>query len=190
MSTTDLPFLAPIELTGYGVILRALENRDIQPIYETCQDQVTIDWTTIPTPYLMEHAEGYVHHPPSRIWAITLDPASVGDSEDPLGSHAREGSFCGSIELRVHSAEYVSLGYMSAPWARGRGLVTSAVRLVRDYAFDNGVQRFEIMAYPDNIGSRRVAEKAGLEFEGILRNRECQRGKIRDVAVYSAIPQD
>lgn len=190
MIIPDLPFLAPIKLSGYGVALRPLEERDIQPIYETCQDQVTIDWTTIPTPYLMEHAEGFVRNPPPRIWAVTVDPCSITDDQDPLTEIAHTGAFCGTIEVRVHSAHYVSLGYMSAPWARGRGLVTSAVRLVRDYAFDNGVQRFEIMAYPDNIGSRRVAEKAGLEFEGILRNRECQRGKIRDVAVYSAIPQD
>lgn len=56
MTATDLPFLAPIELTGYGVTLRALEERDIQPLFETCQEPATLEWTTIPNPYLYEHA--------------------------------------------------------------------------------------------------------------------------------------
>lgn len=188
MTATDLPFLAPIELTGYGVTLRALEERDIQPLFETCQEPATLEWTTIPNPYLYEHAEGFVRNPPPRIWAVTPALAAIADVEDPLAEFARTGAFCGSIELRVHSAHYVSLGYMSAPWARGRGLMISAVCLVRDYAFENGVQRFEIIAYPENLASRRVAEKAGLHCEGILRNREVQRGIMRDCAVYASIP--
>lgn len=82
------------------------------------------------------------------------------------------------------------MGYMTAPWARGRGLMTSAVKLVRDYAFASGVQRAELCIHPADAGSLRVAEKAGFVYEGIRRNGEVLRGEVRDLAVYSSIPSD
>lgn len=41
-----------------------------------------------------------------------------------------------------------------------------------------------------NIGSRRVLEKAGFQFEGILRNNAEKNGQILDMALYSYIRQD
>ncbi|OFS27112.1 hypothetical protein HMPREF3162_02765 [Brevibacterium sp. HMSC07C04] len=77
---------------------------------------------------------------------------------------------------------------MTAPWARGQGFMTAAVRLVTDFAFARGAQRVEICVHPDNAASRRVAEKAGFRFEGMRRNGEILRGEVRDLAVYSTIP--
>jgi RimJ/RimL family protein N-acetyltransferase len=43
---------------------------------------------------------------------------------------------------------------------------------------------------PENVPSRRVAEKAGARFEAIARNRIVQHGKPYDAALYSLIPSD
>ena len=41
-----------------------------------------------------------------------------------------------------------------------------------------------------NAASRRVAEKAGAQFEGVLRSRLVSRGAVRDAAMYALLPGD
>ena len=60
------------------------------------------------------------------------------------------------------------LGYNTAPWARGRGLTTRAVRLVTSYALARGIQHLELPVAEGNAASRRVAEKAGYTLAGFL----------------------
>jgi RimJ/RimL family protein N-acetyltransferase len=65
------------------------------------------------------------------------------------------------------------------------------VRLVARFAFDTlQLSRLEIFARPENVASRRVAEKAGAKFEAIARNRMVQHGRAYDAALYSLIPAD
>ena len=46
-----------------------------------------------------------------------------------------------------------------------RGLMTEAVHAIFAHAFDvQGVDRIGASCYPDNIGSARVMEKAGMQF--------------------------
>ncbi|MBT1018776.1 GNAT family N-acetyltransferase [Canibacter sp. lx-72] len=44
----------------------------------------------------------------------------------------------------------------------------------------------QIKVYPENIGSIRVAEKAGFTPESTIHETELQRGTVRDLVVYSA----
>jgi RimJ/RimL family protein N-acetyltransferase len=65
------------------------------------------------------------------------------------------------------------------------------VRLAARFAFDTlGLHRVEIAAQPENFPSRRVAEKVGATFEGVLRNRIFKRGQPYPAALYSLIPED
>jgi ribosomal-protein-alanine N-acetyltransferase len=62
--------------------------------------------------------------------------------------------------------EDVEIGYRldSAYW--NRGLITEAARAVRDHAFaDLKLPRVISLVHPDNIPSRRVAEKIGMMAE-------------------------
>ena len=47
-------------LTDGPVTLRAHTRADIGPAYETCQDPEMQRWTTIPVPYLQEHAVAFL----------------------------------------------------------------------------------------------------------------------------------
>lgn len=91
--------------------------------------------------------------------------------------------------LPLHEAG--EFGYWAAPWARGRGLMTAAVGLVRDWAFDDlGYERLEIMAHIDNIGSQRVALAAGFSREGVLRSYLRARGRRTDDVLFAMLPGD
>jgi RimJ/RimL family protein N-acetyltransferase len=60
----------------------------------------------------------------------------------------------------------VEIGYRLHPDYWNRGLITEAARAVRDHAFaDLKLPRLISLVHPDNIPSRRVAEKNGMEVE-------------------------
>lgn len=59
-----------------------------------------------------------------------------------------------------------SVGYWISPSYAGRGIVPRAVRLMCEYAFDQGLHRLEIAVRPENFASLRVAEKLGFREEG------------------------
>ena len=79
---------------------------------------------------------------------------------------------------------------MVAPTARGRGVATSAVRLLSKWAFTElGLERLQL-SLPANVASRRVAEKAGYHYEGTLRSTKVIRGSRVDSMVFSPLPGD
>ena len=169
------------ELSGGGVVLRHFREDDADDLLATCQDVAVLEWTQVPVDYTRDMALEWCNQAPGTRWVITVPDSSVPDSP-------ARGRFMGQIELRVHNEHYVSVGYMTAPWARGRGLMTEAVRLLTEWALERGAARVELCVHPDNAASRRVVEKAGYTNEGIRRNGEVLRGEVRDLVVYSAIP--
>ena len=103
-----------------------------------------------------------------------------------------EARYCGNVELRANDANPYTgeLGYSTAPWARGRGVMTNAVALLTECALDHGLHRLEIKAAPSNPASCRVAQRCGYTYEGILRDAQYLRGAFNDLAVYSRLATD
>ena len=81
---------------------------------------------------------------------------------------ADDDAVLAAISLDVTAErEAGEIGYWCGPWARRRGVMTAAVRLVRDWAFDElGLERLEITADVDNIASQRVAAGGRLPPRG------------------------
>ena len=79
----------------------------------------------------------------------------------------------------------------AAPRARGRSRMSTAVRLVRDCAFDvAGLTTLRWRAIAGNWGSRRVAAAAGFVFDGTVRRLLVQRGTLRDGWVATMTRED
>jgi hypothetical protein len=112
----------PATLTDGTVVLRPLREDDIPAIVEACRDPVTIRWTTIPDPYDEQHARDFLADYSARGWAE--DTRAVFAIADP-----RTDQYLGTIDLRLSSDESAEVGYNVAPWARGRGVGTAALRL-------------------------------------------------------------
>jgi RimJ/RimL family protein N-acetyltransferase len=67
----------------------------------------------------------------------------------------------------------VEIGYRLHPNYWNRGLITEAARAVRDHAFaDLKLPRVISLIHPENIPSRRVAEKNGMKVEKEITFRE------------------
>jgi RimJ/RimL family protein N-acetyltransferase len=74
--------------------------------------------------------------------------------------------YCGFFLQIVDEVEELEIGYRIDPSCWGRGIATEAARVVRDHAFSKlGVARVISLIHPDNVASRRVAEKNGMTPE-------------------------
>jgi RimJ/RimL family protein N-acetyltransferase len=107
--------------------------------------------------------------------------AEPGDQAAVLG-----GCLLENVRLDHNCA---AVGYWLAPEARGRGVVTHAVRLLARWAFaELGLARLELTCGPDNEASQRVAERCGFTREGLLRSHVPFKGARRDSMIYSLLP--
>lgn len=89
------------------------------------------------------------------------------------------------------AARVTEVSYTITPHARGFGLAAEAVdALAIALILEHGFQRVEIRVAPGNLASRRVAEKAGFSYEGLLRNAGFVRGGRVDLEVWSIVAAD
>jgi len=83
----------------------------------------------------------------------------------PRGEDAIIG-YCGFFHHLEHGVEDVEIGYRLDPDYWNRGLITEAARVVRDHGFrDRKLSRVISLVHPENVPSRRVAEKNGMKAE-------------------------
>ena len=74
--------------------------------------------------------------------------------------------YCGFLHQDVDGEKEIEIGYRLHPDYWNRGIATEAARKVRDHAFgDLELPRVISLIHPDNVASRRVAEKIGMLFE-------------------------
>src|SRR6478609_1350618 len=173
---TTLPTIAPT-LTDGAVTLRAHRPDDIEEIVRQGQDARMQEWTTVPAPYERHHAEVFATELMPQGW---LSPTGTkGFAIEALdGGQPR---FAGTVDFRPDAQGGAEVGFGVAPWARGRGVMTAALRLGLGWAFE--AMDLEVVHWRANVGnwaSRRVAWACGFTFEGTVRSLLAQRGERRD----------
>ena len=171
---SPVPHPDPVPLASGRLLLRPPTLADAPQITQACQDETLAYYVPVPVPYLPEHAVSFVESRPAAwadehgemTWAVTN--ASSGDLLGMVGLHAKDPT------MR-------EIGFWTAPWARGQGVMTEAARLACEFGFDVlGLERIEWWAREGNLGSRRVAEKLGFTMEGTCRARLLHRGERVD----------
>lgn len=120
-----------------------------------------------------------------------MDETCLGD--DPL-FHAvidkADGKAKGVASyLRIApAAGSIEVGHIiySKPLQRTRA-GTEAMYLLMKRAFELGYRRYEWKCNALNAGSRRLAQRLGLSYEGVFRQALVVKGRNRDTAWYAAI---
>ncbi len=163
-------------LTSGDVTLRAHRPEDAQGIYEQCTDALTQRWTTVPSPYSRDDALDFIARR-SAAWENDEDWGFA--IETPGGGGASR--FGGSVSIGPKGSGIGDLAFGAHPGVRGKGVMTTAVRLILDWAFES--QRLHTVTWACNAGnyaSWRVAWKTGFTFERTSRASLPQRGKALD----------
>jgi RimJ/RimL family protein N-acetyltransferase len=140
-------------LTDAVVTLRAHTVDDVEPAFRMCQDPVMQEWTTIPVPYLREHAVSFLTDVVPNGWRTNTMWAWAIEYE---------GRYAGTIDLGDGEGGVGEVGFALSPDVRGNGVMTRALKLAVRYAFDGlGWDRVIWRAFVGNYASRRVAWKVG-----------------------------
>ena len=169
-------------LRGDGVVLRTWHRADGPALVALLDgdDEIRRRLPIIPQPYTRADAEEYLAG--TRV-ALT-DGAAVGLAV------VADGRLAGSIDLRRGDVRTGQVGYWVAAGFRGRGLASAATRLLSDFGFEElGLDRIEVNAAVANAASRRVAERAGFELEGVRRAWQVVHGVPTDFALYSRLAE-
>jgi [ribosomal protein S5]-alanine N-acetyltransferase len=104
------------------------------------------------------------------------------------------GAFVGTCGADVdYAPEHAraELGYVLSREHWGKGLMTEAVQAVIRFGFGRmELNRIQARCIAENADSARVMEKAGMTYEGTLRESEFIKGAYRDMKIYSILRRE
>lgn len=157
------------------VRLRGLAEADLPALVEQSRDPASVRWTGVPTPYGLDDARRFLDlhrrawaEGSGAYWAVT-----VAGGEDGPGL-----PFAGLIDLRHPPGPGPAweLGFGLHPQARGRGVMSAAVRLAAGWAFEHGAASLYWHTERGNVASWRVVWATGFTDHGLLPARVPVRG--------------
>ncbi|HYW28884.1 MAG TPA: GNAT family N-acetyltransferase [Gaiellales bacterium] len=169
------------ELATAGMRLRRWQPSDVDDLVACCNDPDIRRWLPpIPVPYTRGDAEEFIAGARSEDSDLLRFAVELPDV--PLA---------GAIGARETAPGVVQIGYWVSPRARRRGVASGALRLLARWAAGmESVARVQVFMDTENTASMRVAERAGLRHEAVLRSWYDLRGERRDAAMFSLLPGD
>lgn len=168
------PFtLRPWRLSDAGDVAAAANNQKIAANLRN----------VFPFPYTLADAEWYVG-----------DCVAQGEARQLTRAIVIDEKAAGSIGVFVKDDVYeksAELGYWLAEPYWGQGVMTEAVRQLCREAFGRfDVLRIFAEPFADNLGSRRVLEKAGFTCEGTMRNGVFKNGRVHSYCMYALLREE
>ncbi|MEV0291400.1 MULTISPECIES: GNAT family N-acetyltransferase [unclassified Kribbella] len=166
------------EVEGDGFRLRAFRATDAKRVAEACNNERTQNWLPgLPSPYQVTDAEQFIEG--------RQDVLAGGDGVVWAIADAGTDEVLGCVSLfdmnnRIDKT-MAEIGYWAHPEARGRGVMSAAVRLVVEQAFKPvaedgfGRRRLVLFAADGNTASAHVAEVNGFTHVSLQRSASPRR---------------
>jgi ribosomal-protein-alanine N-acetyltransferase len=140
--------------------LRPLREDDAEELSRIFSDPAVVRYSGGRSPTLEQVREGIRQHISEhyRDHGYGLLAAELRDTGEIVGR-------IGFLETEIDETGDAELHYHLAPAAWGNGLATEAARAVLEWGLEQGrLGRVVAVIHPENLASRRVAEKCGLTF--------------------------
>jgi RimJ/RimL family protein N-acetyltransferase len=146
-----------VEIRTERLVLRKPRLEDLPTVVGACQDPDMPRFIPqVPVPYGEREGRVFLESV-QRLW---------DESDDRTFAICENDVLVGMVTLALH--ESATVGYWLAPSARGRGLMTEAVRAAVRWAREqHGIRRLQLWTHPENRASQAVAEQSGFLRVGI-----------------------
>lgn len=170
-------------LRGTSIDLRLIRESDLAMLYERFAEIATRG-AYFPTG-LMSEPSLRAAHATNGFWTEDQGMLVIVDRDDEV---------VGEIEFYriTHYLQGYELSYQlfGADHA-GKGYTTEAVALIVDYLFGrNRVNRIQLNIHPQNLASKKVAEKCGFTLEGVMRQCWFHDGRFHDLEIWSLLREE
>lgn len=166
-------------LTAGPVTLRAHREEDVEAVLEQSTDPLSRTWTRVPVPYHRSDAQQFVRAAMPGGWATDEEWGFAVEADD-------DGirRYAGTVTLRNEGERRAEIAYGAHPWARGRGIMETALRRLLDWGFaERGLETVVWWAEEGNWASRKVAWRLGFSCDGVLRAWQPHRHGLVDTWV-------
>ena len=174
----------PVLRTG-RLILRKLVLDDADDVFEYAHVQEITEYviwyphkTKQDSINFINFVEEQFHKESQVVWGIEIKS---------------ENKLVGTIDLRNWNNDNRcgETGYCISKKYWGTGITTEALKAVIDFSFRTlNLNRVEAYCEEENVGSWHVMQKAGMKFEGVLREKVCIKGTFRSMKVYSILKSE
>lgn len=173
------------ELTTPRLTLRRMMVLDTDDMYQYAgRPDVTKYLTWLPHPD-REYTREYLQYLGNRYaagmfydWAVIYEP------------DCKMVGTCGFTSFNC-SSDSAEVGYVLNPDYWGRGIATEALSRVLEFGFEElGLHRIEAKFIEENERSRRVMEKVGMTFEGVMREGMLIKGVYRNIGICSILASE
>jgi [ribosomal protein S5]-alanine N-acetyltransferase len=173
------------ELRTSRLILRPLEYGHLDCMLPLISArEVAATTLRIPHPYTRKDAEDYFRAMEIEIGKGKMLRLSI--------FIAPSDEYCGSVGLHIEREHgRAEMGYWIGVPFWGRGYASEAARAVVEYGFSElGLNRIFATVFGGNTASRRVAEKAGMKYEGCMRQHVNKWEQLLDMEIYGVLAAD
>ena len=178
----DVPVLSEGDVT-----VRAHRPQDAEGVLEQSLDRLSREWTAVPLGYTRTDAHRFVTQVMPGGWAHETEWGFAVEAVDEVGA----ARFAGTVSLRDQGDQRAEIALGSHPWARGRGVMERALRLLLAWGFEErGLETVIWWANRGNWASRKLAWRLGFSFEGAARHWLPQRGELVDCWIGTLLAGD
>jgi RimJ/RimL family protein N-acetyltransferase len=164
------------------IVLRLFRPDDASAVVEACRDPAIGRFTFMREGLTLDDARRWIDDATER-WRGGVPRFAIAD--------ATTGRFVGQVGMSVYEPhQSAEVFYWVAASERRRGVASTALSLVCDWAFANGLERLYLLVHPENEASHRVAARCGFIREGTLRGYERFKGGRPDLVSWSLLSTD
>ncbi|MFC6021438.1 GNAT family N-acetyltransferase, partial [Plantactinospora solaniradicis] len=173
-----------IKISAPGLVLRPWRLDDAAEVLPALLEPAIALWNP-PRPMVVDLKS-------AKTWLARRTDLSTGDHISLAVADPATGTLLGSVSLHSIRDGNASVGYWTVESARKRGVASRAVAAITEWGFlQRGLHRIELCHAVANPGSCGVAERAGYQLEGTLR--ESLRygdGRRHDEHVHARLTSD
>ncbi|MDQ7816692.1 MAG: GNAT family protein [Melioribacteraceae bacterium] len=172
-------------LESERLILRSFAEDDIDDIFEYASIPEVTEYLPWETHRTIDDTKAFL-----KISNEMFENRDIVDFAIVLKS---ENKVIGGISIREwnNANRCADIGYVISPKYWNRGIITEAIKRIIKFGFDKlNANRIEAHCDEKNIGSYRAMEKAGMKYEGTLRQKVMMKGSFVNMKLYSILKEE